>query len=385
MGNDTITGGDGTNVILGDSGAIYAAASDANRFGALPITIGMVETTAPGIGGNDTIAVGTGSAIVMGGTGADSIFTSSSTSFVFGDDGYISWVGTELNPDGLSWPGANTDPTNIDVVASTTPGDGGDDTITIGSGKSIVVGGMGNDRITGGSDTNVILGDSGMILSASADTNRFGDLPMTIGLVETTAPGIGGNDVITTLDGNDIVLGGTGADSITTGAGTSFVFGDDGYISWVATELNPDNVSFAGADANPADIDLVASTTPTDGGNDTIVVGSGDTIVVGGQGNDSIHGRLRHERDPGRQRHDRRGLLRCRSLRLAADHRRARADHSSGYRWKRQHHGGDARRSSWAAGRRHDLDGSGDELASATTATSRGSAPSSTRKTSGPA
>ena len=53
----------------------------------------MVETTDPGIGGNDTISIGTGNAIVFGGTGADNITTSSSTSFVFGDDGLIDWVG----------------------------------------------------------------------------------------------------------------------------------------------------------------------------------------------------------------------------------------------------------------------------------------------------
>ena len=79
-------------MILGDDGAIYGVANDpGDAFGALPITVGMVQTTNPGtaFGGSDTIQVGSGSAIVMGGTGADSITTSSSTSFVFGDDGYI--------------------------------------------------------------------------------------------------------------------------------------------------------------------------------------------------------------------------------------------------------------------------------------------------------
>ncbi len=290
QGSDTITGGSGTNVILGDSGRIFAAGHNTNPFGTLPITLGMVETTAPGVGGNDTIQTGAGSAIVMGGTGADSITTSSSTSFVFGDDGYITWVGSELNPEGLTWAGANSDPTNIDLVASTDTSDGGNDQITIGSGRSIVVGGQGDDTITGGSGTSVILGDSGRIYSASSDTNRFGDLPITLGMVETTSPGIGGNDTITTLDGSAIVMGGTGADTITTGAGTNIVFGDDGYITWVGAELNPDNLVWAGADANPADIDLVASTSPSDGGNDTITVGAGDAIIVGGFGDDTITG-----------------------------------------------------------------------------------------------
>ena len=59
-----------------------------------------------------------------------------------------------------------------------------------------MIGGAGSDTITGGSGTNIILGDSGAIFAASQDTNPFGDLPITLGMVETTAPGIGGNDVI---------------------------------------------------------------------------------------------------------------------------------------------------------------------------------------------
>ena len=101
----------GTNIILGDSGAILAASSG-DQFGELPITVGLVETTAPGIGGVDHITTGTGGAIVFGGTAGDVIKTdqeldgttstsTDNTNFIFGDDGYITWVGTELNPGNL--------------------------------------------------------------------------------------------------------------------------------------------------------------------------------------------------------------------------------------------------------------------------------------------
>ena len=52
---------------------------------------------------------------------------------------------------------------DIDAVVSTDTSDGGDDTITIGSGRAIVVGGQGNDTIAGGVGTAIVLGDSGMI------------------------------------------------------------------------------------------------------------------------------------------------------------------------------------------------------------------------------
>ena len=108
----------------------------------------------------------------------------------------------------------------IDVVASTNPSDGGVDYINIGSGKAIVVGGQGGDFITGGTGTNIILGDSGAIFAASNNdaANRFGLLPITLGLVETIAPGaaFGGNDTIQTGTGSTVVMGGTGDDTIST-------------------------------------------------------------------------------------------------------------------------------------------------------------------------
>ena len=115
---------------------ILAAASDTDRFGTLPITVGLVQTTAPGIGGVDQITTGTGDAIVFGGTQGDVIATDvlpdgstsatpTNTNFIFGDDGYVTWVGTELNPQGLGgvtqsgWYGGDTNAGDIDAVVST--------------------------------------------------------------------------------------------------------------------------------------------------------------------------------------------------------------------------------------------------------------------------
>src|SRR5207253_10342194 len=137
---------------------------------------------------------------------------------------------------------------------------------------------QGADRIVGGTATNIILGDSGQITAAPQSSPRFGGLPITLGRVETTADGIGGNDTIVAGSGPEVIFGGTGADRITGGGSTNIVFGDDGYVDWIA------------ADGDPTDIDVVASTTPADGGDDTITIGTGDAIVVGGQGNDRITG-----------------------------------------------------------------------------------------------
>ena len=157
-------------------------------------------------------------------------------------------LGAGLNAAGI-FHGADADSGDIDAVVSTDPSDGGNDQITLGAGKAIVVGGQGDDTITGGTGTNIILGDSGMILAASTGA-QFGTLPITVGLVQTTAPGIGGIDHITTGTGGSIVFGGTAGDVIKTDQNldgttststdnTNFIFGDDGYITWVGTELEP--------------------------------------------------------------------------------------------------------------------------------------------------
>ena len=231
----------------------------------------------------------------MGGTGADNITTSSSTSFVFGDDGYITWVGSELNPEDLTWAGANSDPTNIDLVASTDYADGGNDHITVGSGQAIVVGGAGDDTITGGSGTNVILGDNGGSSPPATTRTRSGrcrsrsawSRPLHRASAATTPsrPARAARSSWAAPAPTDLT-----SSLVRLTDNTNFVFGDDGYITWVGTELNPENLTWAGANSDPTNIDLVASTDPTDGGNDTITIGSGRAIVVGGQGDDTITG-----------------------------------------------------------------------------------------------
>src|SRR5205823_1582204 len=106
QGADRITGSTSNNVIVGDSGRITAATTDAPRFGGLALTLGRVETIADGVGGSDVIATGDGNNVVLGGTGADAVTIGAGTNLVFGDDGFIDWVA------------ADGDPTDIDLAAS---------------------------------------------------------------------------------------------------------------------------------------------------------------------------------------------------------------------------------------------------------------------------
>ena len=270
FGDTTIAAGDGSNLVIGDSGRITASTIDDPEFGNQPITLGLVETTQSDDGGDDTITTGSGNDIVLGGQAADTIVVGEGDNIVLGDDGLIDYV----RADRESVPGADTDPSDIDLIESTsTAANGGVDTITSGAGTDILIGGrFGDTTIAAGDGSNLVIGDSGRITASTIDDPEFGNQPITLGLVETTQSDDGGDDTITTGSGNDIVLGGQAADTIVVGEGDNIVLGDDGLIDYVRA----DRESVPGADTDPSDIDLIESTSTTaNGGVDTITSGAG--------------------------------------------------------------------------------------------------------------
>ena len=270
---DQITAGDGNNLVIGDSGRITAAESDAvQQLAGIPMTFGLIETVEPDDGGNDTITTLSGNDIVLGGDVDDTINAGEGNNIVLGDNGYIDYV----IDDG--------DPSDIDQIWSTVPGIGGVDHITTGAGDDIVIGGTAGDTVTVGDGDNIVIGDSGQITSASTDLDpQLESYPMTLGRIETIAPDVGGNDFITTGIGRDIVFGGAGGDQITandgdeqTADGNNLVLGDNGYVDYVI------------GDGNPADIDQISSKDFGIGGSDTITTGAGNDIIIGGADGDTI-------------------------------------------------------------------------------------------------
>jgi Ca2+-binding RTX toxin-like protein len=284
---DEINAGSGDNLVIGDSGRITAASADAPQFDGIPMTYGRIETIAFGDGGSDTITTGSGSDIILGGHNdgdgltVETITAGDGNNIVIGDDGKIDYT----RADRESVAGADASAADIDLIESTSTTEfGGVDKITTGSGSDLIIGGRYGDTIEAGNGNNLVIGDSGRITAASADAPQFG-VAMTYGLIETVAFGDGGVDTITTLDGNDIVLGGHEGDIIHAGEGNNIVLGDDGKIDYTRA----DRESFAGADTNPADIDLIESTSTTQfGGVDEITTGAGNDVIIGGRFSDTI-------------------------------------------------------------------------------------------------
>ncbi|TXN19049.1 hypothetical protein FV217_22555, partial [Methylobacterium sp. WL9] len=137
---------------------------------------------------------------------------------------------------------------------------GGDDTITLGAGNGVVLGGSGADALTLGAGRSVVLGDNGTVdLDDQARATE----------IASTSPDVGGRDVIVVGDGGSVVIGGFGADLITTGSGSDIVLGDNGAVTLSA--LVPV---------------FVRTTSPAIGGADEIRAGEGDNVVLGGAGAD---------------------------------------------------------------------------------------------------
>ncbi|MFL6014724.1 MAG: beta strand repeat-containing protein, partial [Gaiellaceae bacterium] len=312
---DTIVAGNGRNLVLGDNGQVTAAANfDAPRFGSLPLTLGLVTTTDSLIGGADDITTGSGADIVLGGIDGDTIRAGDGNNVVLGDSGLIDWVAAARSY-ALASPGDDSDPLDIDRIGSTSPDDGGTDTITTGSGDDVIIGGEDGevvddvqisthtavtrtvsaesdplrlgDNIRAGDGRNLVFGDNGEVYAAHSDASRFGGIPMTIGIAQTIQSLLGGADSITTGANDDVVLGGINGDTIDAGDGNNVVIGDSGQILWTAGDFGG---TLTGDDLDPSDVDRIIATNRDDGGSDTITTGSGDDVIVGGEDGEIVSG-----------------------------------------------------------------------------------------------
>ena len=151
LGDDTITGGQGGDVIFGDRGRVLYLDP------AMPAPLAGATFDAAMLAAWEAIA-----ATVLGHGGQ-------------GD-----------KTDGVA--------RGIALAISVDTALGGNDMITGGTGDDVILGGLGADRIAAGDGANVVLGDSGRVVAG--DRARYGlalaPLPQILGLVTTMAPTLGG-------------------------------------------------------------------------------------------------------------------------------------------------------------------------------------------------
>ncbi len=268
-GEDTVFGGQGSDIILGDDGVIEL----------LPETVRLINpelvqrvytvnetdagvrtfatTTASGIGGVDLITTGGGGDVVFGGAAGDLIDAGAGDfdDIVIGDEGFADF----------------TDAGVLIEIKSTNEDVGGVDNIFTGAGPDVVIGGAFGDNIDAGTDAggdlsrDFVIGDSGQILFTDVGVLTF---------MTSTASGVGGPDNITTGGAGDIVIGGADGDFIDTGANNDgdLVLGDEGFAIFTEEGILVELVSLNEAV----------------GGGDIIVTGEGPDIVIGGADDDFI-------------------------------------------------------------------------------------------------
>ncbi|MGV7234872.1 MAG: calcium-binding protein, partial [Nitrosomonadaceae bacterium] len=194
-GSDTVTTGDGEDLILGDTGEVVFDAG----------VLKSVTTSNEG-GEADYISTGAGDDIVLAGLGSDVIDTGADNDIVIADTGSI-----EKNPTG--------DPATL-IKNDVDPALGGDDEIYLGTGDDIALGGAGSDTIYGEEGQDAIFGDFVELNISQAGVRDF----------QSTLPTFGVTDFISGGDGFDILVGGGGSDFFIGSLSSDIIIGNYGRI-----------------------------------------------------------------------------------------------------------------------------------------------------------
>jgi len=247
----------GNDVIVGDNGkAIFATGTGASVLTFITTATADPavdpELGAPNLGDKDYIFAGNGSNTVLGGYGADVITGGQGRDVVVGDNGSATYTVTGV----------------LTFITISDPSIGGGDTINLGDGLNVILGGIGADTITGGNGRDIVVGDNG---------NATFDSTGVMTLVQTSFAILAGSydDIIRLGSGNNVVFGGNGGDAITTTTDDDQILGDNG------------KATFDSSAGNSIIRDLISTDTAI-GGDDTIIAGEGDNVILGGFGKDSI-------------------------------------------------------------------------------------------------
>ena len=231
-GTDVVNGGGGNDRLIVDystaTSTITGTVGGITDGGTNSVTFTHVrnETILTG-SGNDTITAGNGSNVINSGAGNDTITSGTGSNVIYGGPG------NDTITAGNATPGNGAD--RID-------GGPGNDTITGGSGYNFLTGDAGNDTLTGGAGTSILAGGPGNNILNGGTGNSTADyfdskLGVTVTLALATAQhvsvlqtdtlnsienliGSPYNDTLTaSVSGNNVLTGGGGADHLIAGGG----------------------------------------------------------------------------------------------------------------------------------------------------------------------
>jgi Ca2+-binding RTX toxin-like protein len=240
--------------------------------------------------GDDTITGGSGADVIFGDRGRvlylDPAAPLPSAGPPFDAAVLAAWEAAARTVLGHGGSGDKTDGVarGISLAISVDTSLGGNDKIASGGGDDVIIGGAGADEIAGGDGADVVLGDSGRVSAGDREAYALGlaPLPQILGLVTTISPQLGGADRIGGGDGDDILIGGAGTDVLLGGDGDDIVLGDNGALAYDDTRALAGGPESRLRDVRTGDYN--------DGGRDRLEGGAGEDVLIGGSAGDSIDG-----------------------------------------------------------------------------------------------
>ncbi len=348
--NDSLVGGTGKNTLIGGTGNDIFTLHGTNDLVALGSGNSTVngstnstgQATIYGYGGNAVINAHNASDVILMGSGKSEIYADSQASL--GDAITQLALASASGRQGDLISSLNGDAT---IVGSL-----GNDLITAGTGKAVVVMGPGQDTFFGGWDITDLSGDhwgtvnksdgtievDGVVAQAEPYSNPYAQpyngnftiengVPVPDSRSDDTVFGGTGNDIIslgngseyaeagsgnTIIDGgmgDDTIIGGSGTDTlrggggntyIEAGSGNQLIWGGDGNNTIIGGAGNSTIKSAAASLAIETNGRWAGDTSTTNyvfagSGNSVIVGSAGSDTLVAGSGNSTLQGGLGHE------------------------------------------------------------------------------------------
>ena len=287
----TFSGSFGDDTIIAGAPSSHNAAH--GMYGDDWIDLNGYLNTITGGEGNDVIFAGQGFANVDAGSGNDYVFADGMLNTIIGGAGND----TILGSDGYAYidAGGGDDAIAADGSNNTILGGGGDDYIVSNAGSNTIHGGAGinqiyvqgwNNVITGGDDANIIRDTDGQV------TITVGNGPNSIVLMgwnnnvtmgngsNLVTVGWGGNTVVNAGNGNNVIDLAGWSNTVTTGSGNDAIRAGMG-MSNINSGGGRDQVWVGGSGASRVDLGAGDDVAYTGGAwGDTLIGGTGDDQFV---------------------------------------------------------------------------------------------------------
>ncbi|WP_407523946.1 ELWxxDGT repeat protein [Methylobacterium oryzisoli] len=273
VGNATLVGGDGRQVVYGDGNQqyLYLGADDDILHG------GGGNDTVASAGGNDTLFGDQGDDSVLGGDGDDRLFGGTGRDTVFGELGDDVLFGQD--DDDFVGAGSGNDFASGGYGNDEVHGEDGDDLLFGDEGRDGVYGEAGNDRVHGGTGGDFLFGGDGndAVLGEGGDDLVRGDAS------DDALSGGEGNDLLSGDAGSDLLFGNAGNDELIGGDGRDrFAFGrGDGHDvirDFVTSGAEADTIAFNGGAFTR--FEEVQAAVRQVGDDAVIDYGDGDTVTL---------------------------------------------------------------------------------------------------------